>query len=155
MSRRFDRRAKTAVDVRSPFSKYWAVDSVRSRMPTLPDGVAAQHGHLSASIHNLRHAHATGVDWAELAALLDRLIEDVRTHFELEEIEMDRAGYPRLEQHRGLHASFLTRLYALRLECDRRETELMGVLVELLEAWFKSHEQTADKHALEFLNIEE
>lgn len=141
------------VDVSCGFSKYWRVDSPRSRMPTLPDGVAAQHGHLSASIRNLRLVHASGVAWEELAQVLDRLIDDVREHFEFEELQMERAGYPRLEQHRLLHSSFMGRLTALRAECDRRETELMGVLVELLETWLKSHEQTADRHALEYLNL--
>lgn len=131
------------------------VDQPRSRIPTLPDGVAAQHGHLSASIHGLRHAHAAGHAWEELAAAIDELMADVQKHFEYEELLMERAHYPRLEQHRNQHSSFLRRLIALRAECDRRETELMGVLVELLEAWFKSHEQTADRHAMEYLGIEE
>lgn len=131
------------------------MDLPRSRLPTLPDGVAAQHGHLSSGIQRLRHAHAAGKEWGDLAELLDDLIEDVRTHFEYEEVMMARGGYPELEQHRALHSSFLGRLSALRVECDRRETELMGILVELLESWFKGHEQTADRHAQDFLKLED
>lgn len=123
-------------------------------MPTLPDGVAAQHGHLSASIRNLRLVHAAGVGWEELAALMDRLIDDVRQHFEFEELQMERGGYPRIDHHRMLHSSFMGRLTALRAECDRRETELMGILVELLETWLQSHEETADRHAIEYLKLE-
>jgi len=135
--------------------KYALVASLRSRLPTLPDGVAAQHGHLSASIRQLRSVHAAGGQWEELARLIDRLVEDVREHFEYEELLMERGGYPRLEQHRSMHSSFLRRLVALRAECDRRETELMGVLVELLESWFKTHEQTADRHSIEYLKLDQ
>ncbi|MCC6666048.1 MAG: hemerythrin family protein [Polyangiaceae bacterium] len=127
----------------------------RERIPTLPDGVAAQHGVLAASIRKVRHAHATGGPWEDLALLIDQLIGEVRGHFEYEELVMERGGYPELEQHRSMHASFLRRLVALRAECERRESELMGVLVELLESWFKSHEQTADRRAAEFLGLEE
>ncbi|MBK7580408.1 MAG: hemerythrin family protein [Myxococcales bacterium] len=137
------------------FSKYLRVDQPRQRIPTLPDGVSAQHGHLSASIHRLRHAHAAGEQWEELARLLDRLVQDVAEHFEHEELLMERGKYPAFEQHRNQHGSFLRRLTALRAECERRETELMGVLCELLEAWFKSHEETADRLALEFLKLDE
>jgi hemerythrin-like metal-binding protein len=130
------------------------VDLPRARLPTLPDGVAAQHGHLAASIRRLRHVHAAGGQWEDLTELVDQLLGEVAGHFEHEELLMERGAFPAFEQHRSMHSSSLRRLTALRAECDRRESELMGVLVELLEAWFKNHEQTADRSAAEFLGIE-
>jgi hemerythrin-like metal-binding protein len=113
--------------------------------------VAAQHGHLSAAVRELNYLQATGAPWDDLADTLDRLIDDVKLHFEHEELELERAAYPKLDAHRHLHASFIRRLTALRQECDRKETELMGVLVELLESWLSAHEATADREAIEFL----
>jgi len=121
---------------------------------TIPDGVAAQHGHLVQMIRELRKAHNDGRDWGEVSGMLDALLADVREHFSFEESVMDQGGYPRLDEHRVQHTSFVRRLEALRRECDRRETELMSVLVELLETWFRNHEQSADRDVAQFLQIE-
>lgn len=81
-------------------------------------------------------------------------MEDVKGHFGAEEAAMERGGYPRLVEHRREHRLFLRRLQALRLECDRQETELMPVLTELLESWFRQHEATMDRHAIDFLGLD-
>jgi len=127
---------------------------MRHERQTLPDGVAAQHGHLVQMIRSLRKAHASGEGWDELAMQLDALLDDVREHFSYEELVMERGSYPALDDHRQQHSNFVRRIEALRRECDRRETELMSVLVELLETWFRNHEQSADRAVAEFLDIE-
>lgn len=151
---KFPVKGRVEVDVSSLLHEALRVDLPRERMPTLPDGVAAQHGHLAASIRRLRHVHAAGGQWEDLTEQVDKLLSEVAGHFEHEELLMERGAYPELEQHRSMHSSFLRRLTALRAECDRRESELMGVLVELLESWFKNHEQTADRAAAQFLGID-
>jgi hemerythrin len=127
------------------------MSSVRREQPTLPDGIAAQHGQLLGTLRALRTSWASGAGWDAVTAELDQLVRHFREHFELEELLMQRGAYPRLEEHQQQHAGFLRRLEALRGECERRETELMGVLIELLEAWFRSHEQHADRPAIEYL----
>ena len=122
--------------------------------PTLPDGIKAQHTHLAALVREVREAHDRGVAWAELAVMLDELLDHVRGHFEHEEEEMEKAGYPELAEHRGYHQAFLRRIEVLRAECDRRETELMSVVAELLENWFRNHERTADRHVMQFLKLD-
>lgn len=129
--------------------------SVRRELSTLPDGIAAQHSHLYGAIRGLREVWESGEGWDGVSGQLDRLLRQVREHFEYEEILMQRGGYPRIEEHRQQHNGFLRRLEALRAECERRETELMGVLIELLEAWFRSHEQHADRPAIEYLGVED
>ncbi len=83
--------------------------------------------------------------------MLDALIDTVREHFEDEERQMQDAKFPMLEEHRKNHETFLRRLHVLREECDRRETELMSVFMDLLDNWFKNHERTADGLVLEYL----
>jgi hemerythrin-like metal-binding protein len=122
--------------------------------PPLPTGILEQHGHIATLIGELHTAHDAGVAWDELAHKLDRVLEDVRGHFEHEEAEMAKAGYPKLDEHQSAHNTFLRRLLVLRRECDRRETELMGMFIELLENWFKNHERTADAQVLKFLRID-
>lgn len=121
--------------------------------PTFPDGILAQHAHVSKMVAGLRRAHAEGASWPELASKLDELLESVRWHFRSEEDEMEREGYPRLAEHRDHHRTFMRRLDLLRAECDRRQTELMATLTKSLENWFANHERTADKDVLEFLGL--
>lgn len=106
-------------------------------------------------VSRLREAEAAGAPWTDLASQIDHLLEHVRGHFATEEDEMERAKYPKLEEHRHLHQTFMRRLQVVRDECDRRETELMSLFTELLENWFKNHERTADQHVLEFLGFAE
>lgn len=121
--------------------------------PTFPDGILSQHAHLTKGVVGLRQAHAEGAPSSELARRLDELVASVRRHFDTEEDEMERSGYPKLAEHRLLHATFLRRLVALRAECDEQQTELMSTLIKSLETWLKNHERTADKDVLEFLGL--
>ena len=120
---------------------------------SLPEGIAAQHEHFSTVLHDLKHAHDSGENWHTLAAMVDQLIIDVREHFEQEEELMAKGGYPDLSEHRGHHETFLRRLQVLRAELDRKETELISVITELLARWFQEHERTADRAMLSYLNI--
>ena len=120
-------------------------------MPALPAGIVAQHSALAALITDVRAAHARGASWEELAKKLDQLVATVTEHFQSEEQEMAKARYPLLVEHAKNHETFLRRLRILREECDRRETELMSVFMDLLENWFKNHERTADELVLEHL----
>jgi hemerythrin-like metal-binding protein len=120
---------------------------------TLPDGVTAQHEHFSVVLEDLKRAHDSGENWHTLAAMVDQLIIDVREHFEQEEELMAKGGYPDLSEHRGHHETFVRRLQVLRAELDRKETELISVITELLAKWFHEHERTADRAMMSFLNI--
>jgi len=120
----------------------------------LPSGIHEQHGAIARMIGDLRAAHSTGTEWEQLASRLDQILEIVRGHFEHEEAEMSHAGYPKLDEHQAMHATFMRRLIVLRRECDRRETELMGMFIELLDNWFKNHERTADAQVIAFLKLD-
>ena len=122
-----------------------------SEHPTLPDGVAAQHGHLAASIRGLRVRQSQGASWDELAIGFDRLLDDIRAHFGDEEKLMELNHYPRVAEHRHQHEVFRKKVEALRLECDRGKSEIFDVLLEMLETWFRNHEQTADRDVTAFL----
>jgi hemerythrin-like metal-binding protein len=120
-------------------------------MPALPAGIVAQHSALAALISDVRAAHARGATWEDLAKRLDALVATVKEHFDSEEQEMAQARYPLLVEHAKNHETFLRRLRILREECDRRESELMAVFMDLLENWFKNHERSADELVIEYL----
>jgi hemerythrin len=126
----------------------------RGGSPEFPDKVSAQHGHLATLIGGLRRAHDNGESWDALAAYLDRLLADVRHHFAAEEAVMEAAGYDRLDDHRNEHEIFMRRLEVVRVECERKETDLMPLLTEMLDNWFKRHEETWDRDAASALKFE-
>lgn len=115
------------------------------------DGFVADHGRLGDLVTTIRQDTAAGVDWAVLAVKLDQVVRIVEEHFAAEERAMERLAYPKIDQHMVAHQTFLRRLKVARAECDRRESELMGLFTELLEHWFKNHERTADDELLAFL----
>jgi hemerythrin-like metal-binding protein len=117
----------------------------------LPEAMAAQHGHIAAMVTGLRRAHTAGEPWSALASYVDRLLGDVRKHFATEEAAMEAARYASLDGHRDEHEVFLRRLEIVRIECDRRETELMPLLTEMLDNWFRHHEDTWDRDAMAVL----
>ena len=120
---------------------------------TFPDGILAQHAHLTKMVAALRQAHADAVEGDELASRTADLLEDVRLHFANEEAEMGRAGYPKTAEHRHQHATFMRRLEVLRAEYVHGESELITMFTESLENWLKTHERTADRDVLEFLGL--
>jgi hemerythrin-like metal-binding protein len=115
-------------------------------------GIVDEHTELAALISSVRRSHAAGASWEDLARMLDELVATVRAHFTSEEQQMERAAYPMLVEHRKNHETFLRRLLILREECDRQQTELMAVFMDLLDNWFKNHERTADGLLLEYLS---
>lgn len=115
------------------------------------DEIVEQHGRISSLLSELHATYARGIDWDELARTLDHVLDVVRQHFADEETQMTSAGYPKLVEHQASHATFLRRVQVLRSECNRRETELMSMFIDLLDAWFRNHERTADQHVLSFL----
>lgn len=129
-------------------------DDFHEGSPDFPEKVSAQHAHIASKVSDLRRAHDAGESWDALARHLDRLLRDVRHHFAAEEAAMDRARYARLVDHRNEHHVFLRRLEIVRSECDRKQTELMPLLTEMLDNWFKHHEATWDREAFDGAKIE-
>ncbi len=125
------------------------MDNQLGDAPEFPEKIAAQHAHIASMVSALRRAQDAGASWTTLARCIDRLLHDVRRHFAVEEAAMDRAHYARLAEHRDEHDIFTRRLEIVRIECDRKETELMPLLTEMLDNWFKQHEKTWDRQASE------
>ncbi len=124
----------------------WTMASV-----TFPDGILAQHVLVAKLIEALREAQTQHSP--ELAAKIDEVLDAVRQHFASEEDHMQRYGYPKLDAHRQQHETFLRRLVVLRGECQSGDPELIKMFAESLEAWFRTHERTADEEVLSFLGL--
>jgi len=98
---------------------------MRAELSTLPDGIAAQHGHL---VELIRHSEQrtppapTGTARGHARRALARL----RGALLVRGADHERGLYPARRAPSGARR-VLAKVETLRRECDRRETELMGV----------------------------
>ncbi len=120
----------------------------------MPDGVAAQHAHLSESIARVQIRLISGASWEELAILFNGLIEEFERHFKEEEQLMELGDYPAAVGHKREHDAFLMRVRALRAQSNAFQTELLSALANTLHSWLRKHERTSDKLAAEFLGMD-
>ena len=84
---------------------------------------------------------------------LNKLDLYVKTHFQEEENFMLKINYPKYEEHKVIHRSFIKELTLLKLEA---ETKLIGKdLINYLVTWLTKHILEADKEYASFLKMKE
>ncbi len=110
-----------------------------------------QHDMLKGQMHSVVEAldqkEAAGV----VAKRLGDLIRYVDLHFSMEEEVMASNDYPRLALHKSAHEAFRNKVRQLHDSVDGSNTEIMEVLVRLLERWLENHEAGEDERLLEFM----
>ena len=110
-----------------------------------------QHDMLKGQMHSVVEAldqkEAAGV----VAKRLGDLIRYVDLHFSMEEEVMASNDYPRLALHKSAHEAFRNKVRQLHESVDGSNTEIMEVLVRLLERWLENHEAGEDERLLEFM----
>ena len=92
------------------------------------------------------------VPMKEILSAIVELVEFTRIHFANEESLMGTAGYPGLEEHRGLHADLISRIrdFEKRVELAERFTPVD--LYEFFCSWLGDHIRASDKEFGEFLS---
>lgn len=121
-------------------------------MPTWTDalatGIAAidrQHQALFAAMEGLVAASELGSDQAAAAGhWLDLLRDHATIHFSEEETEMEKAGYPRLAQHRGAHQRIASQVLAL-VERQQQGSTIVFPSVRSLGELMVQHVQGDDR----------
>lgn len=116
-------------------------------------GVAAldaDHRALWELAETLRYALLSGAGEREVQALLDDLLERALAHFEREESELERAGYPALASHRHSHDRLLRTILHFREDVRHRRYE-PAVAARFIQAWVMEHVRTEDARYAEHL----
>lgn len=103
-----------------------------------------QHRTLAEMLNALAAAVAAGAGRDEVAALVGRVIELARCHFQWEERQMERAGLPDAGVHALLHAQLLADLEAILDLLGRGEAVTRAVVPGRLRIWFTDHVTHAD-----------
>jgi hemerythrin len=74
-----------------------------------------------------------------LPGILRKLFYYTEFHFSFEEELMSRHGYPRLEEHRKLHDSFIAEVRGFLEAFKAGDEQLAGKIVEFLKDWIVTH----------------
>jgi hemerythrin len=113
------------------------------------ESLDAQHRQVLALINDLHEARSAGREYAELAALLDRMVLYTTNHFKHEEQMMQACGYPDFDNHKVLHDQMRRRTAGLR----ENVTLVTGRdLLSFLKDWWTNHIQAEDKCYVPYLS---
>lgn len=115
--------------------------------------IDADHRELAQLFNLLREAaeQRKGKEFCSL--VLDQIIAQARTHFDLEQQMMAKHHYPRIEQHTAEHAMLLEQALGYKAAFDAAEADAdAGVsLIDFPEVWLTFHILFSDKDLARFL----
>ena len=99
-----------------------------------------EHHKRLANLLNMTYDGFTlGADHAELAAVLDELVDYATYHFIAEEHWMEVHNYPKLPQHREEHAKFSCRILDLQKDYHTSISNLSLDVLLFLQDWLITH----------------
>jgi hemerythrin-like metal-binding protein len=104
-----------------------------------------QHRRLVEILNQLHDAMIKGAPAAALHKILDDLVAYTQSHFRDEEREMQKAGYPRLPEHRREHAELTSTVLRFQQDLAAGRVALSVQLLGFLKAWLREHIQKSDK----------
>ncbi len=89
-------------------------------------------------------------DRAEVAQVLEGLMDYTVNHFVAEEVLFERYSYPQAQAHKALHDQFTRKVMQLLTEHEAGKS-LGGEVVALLKEWLVQHIMGTDKAYVPFL----
>lgn len=117
------------------------------------EDIDLQHHYFANLINRLAAESAAGAGDARRMALIDELVAYARFHFVSEENLMAEAGYPGLDEHRGLHRQLIDELSArVSLMRVRAGQSSAADLLHFLVQWFLAHTSREDRRFADFLH---
>lgn len=91
-------------------------------------------------INQLHDAHETAQTTDVVSSVLNILCEYVERHFAVEEVAMERGGYPHIEQHRREHRRLSERVQEMRqLYADGEYAAVGPDMLIFLTHWLSNH----------------
>ncbi|MCF6462116.1 bacteriohemerythrin [Clostridium sp. Cult1] len=95
-----------------------------------------------------------GVDrYDEILEALHKLRDYAIYHFTFEEKMMEDNGYPKFEQHKRQHDSFISKVKSIdEVEIDEKQKKIGMDLIIFIANWIENHILKTDMEYREFLN---
>lgn len=101
--------------------------------------VDQEHELLIAQINQLYDQLSQPLDMSAIESLLADLQADISTHFALEELLMEEAGYAEFEAHRQDHERLLDQIHDMIFHFAEDPEEGQEMLKNKLSDWFSKH----------------
>ncbi len=111
-----------------------------------------QHTNLFDILNELHAAMMAGQASEAAGELLRKLVSYTKSHFAAEEALMAATQYPRLAQHRELHAALTRQVEEFVARYDRGESALSVPLLTFLRDWLTKHIQREDREYGPWMN---
>lgn len=119
-------------------------------------GVAAfdrEHMGLIAIINELHENMQAGQGKDVVGTVIKKLIDYTGRHFEHEEIELRRHGYPLLREHHAQHEALKAKVGEFHNRLTIGFSGLIAIeMLRFLKTWLQQHIQQEDKQYGRFLN---
>lgn len=111
-----------------------------------------QHQQVFNYINQLNLVLKSSNDEDELLEILKGLKDYSVNHFKIEEEEMKKANFPKLEAHIDEHQIFIDRLSKLTADMENKSTTVNLRLLKFLKVWFSGHILNSDKKFAAFVS---
>lgn len=100
----------------------------------------ADHKKLIGLINRVYEAMASGDEQAEVASVLDELLDYTTYHFDREEHMLRVNGFPDYDEHRSVHKSMIAQVQELRdrFSADPASVKAMDTM-DFLSRWLINH----------------
>jgi hemerythrin len=98
-----------------------------------------EHESLIAQINQIYEKLGLPLDMATIEAMLADLQDDISTHFALEELLMQEAGFAEYEAHKQDHERLLDQIHDLTFQFSEDAESGREMLIERLSDWFSHH----------------
>ena len=124
--------------------------------PKLSVGITAfdtEHQRLVTMVNDLFDAVNAGKGKDRLGPILDLLIGYTVTHFQHEEREMKRLGYPAFDKHKAEHDALTQQVSDVQRKFASGATAALSIeVMNFLKNWLIKHIMGTDKSYTAFLN---
>jgi hemerythrin len=117
--------------------------------------VDEQHRAIHAMANDLNARSLFGENRELTASALERLMDQVTSHFQCEEALMARASYPRAEEHTALHRAFTQTVFEMVGAQESGHGPTIRELAACLESWLETHVRQEDQLLVAHLRSQE
>ena len=114
--------------------------------------IDAHHKMLIEIINRLYQAMVDGVSDKVMKEVLVELIDYTKYHFSAEEEIMEKYAYLQLEDHRGMHRDFVTKLAGICRKHQVDKSPIDEEMLDFLKNWLINHILKTDRYLGIFLN---
>jgi len=110
-----------------------------------------QHKALISILNELHNAVRYNQGAGICLEIFDRLIDNTKTHFAVEENLLDMSDYPHYEDHHAEHTALLEEVQLIRNRVISGEIKISFKLLHFLRTWLTKHILGSDKAYANYL----